>query len=210
MLALHVPGTELLGVSTVHGNAHAHLTLANAGRLLHAYGAPPNILPHGGAVRPLLRPGRVDLEIHGLDGLGGVEGLAPASDTTRTRQPSPLKAVEGIKLAVESQAAGEVTLVATGPLTNIALFASVYPDLLACVKEIIFMGGGVGLGNRSAAAEYNILCDRTCERILEVFLVMLTRVTAEAAQIVLDLPIPKGVQLPSASKPLILTFSLQS
>ncbi|KAH7102919.1 uridine nucleosidase [Auriculariales sp. MPI-PUGE-AT-0066] len=173
LLALHVPGAELLGVSTVHGNAHAHLTLANAGRLLHAYGAPPHFLPHGGAAKPLIRPARVDLEIHGLDGLGGVEGLPPATDTLRTRQPSPLHAIEGMKLALQTYKPGEVTIVTTGPLTNLALFASVHPELVLNTKEIIFMGGGVGLGNRSAAAEYNILCD------------------PEAAQIVLDLPVPK-------------------
>lgn len=45
-------------------------------------------------------------------------------------------------------------------MTNLALFVSVYPDLLEGVEEFVFMGGGVGMGNRSAAAEFNILCDR--------------------------------------------------
>jgi len=64
-------------------------------------------------------------------------------------------------------------MIATGPLTNVALFFSVYPDLVAGVEEIVFMGGGCGLGNRSAVAEFNILCD------------------PEAAQIVLHVPIRK-------------------
>jgi uridine nucleosidase len=45
-------------------------------------------------------------------------------------------------------------------MTNIALFLSAYPDLLIGIRELVFMGGGVGVGNRSAVAEYNILCDR--------------------------------------------------
>ena len=53
-----------------------------------------------------------------------------------------------------------MTVVSSGPMTNIALFASVYPELLDAVEEFVFMGGGVGMGNRSAVAEYNILCDR--------------------------------------------------
>jgi uridine nucleosidase len=52
------------------------------------------------------------------------------------------------------------TIVSTGPMTNVALFVSIYPDLLVGVREFVFMGGGVGIGNRSAVAEYNILCDR--------------------------------------------------
>jgi uridine nucleosidase len=57
----------------------------------------------------------------------------------------------------------KVTVVSSGPMTNIALFVSVYPDLVeqGAVEEFVFMGGGVGLGNRSAVAEYNILTDRT-------------------------------------------------
>jgi uridine nucleosidase len=56
----------------------------------------------------------------------------------------------------------KVTVVSSGPMTNIALFVSVYSNLIqqGAVEEIVFMGGGVGLGNRSAVAEYNILTDR--------------------------------------------------
>ena len=53
-----------------------------------------------------------------------------------------------------------MTVISSGPMTNIALFSSVYPELLSAVEEFVFMGGGVGMGNRSAVAEYNIMCDR--------------------------------------------------
>ena len=48
----------------------------------------------------------------------------------------------------------------TGPMTNLAVLLTVHPELVECIEEIVFMGGGVGIGNRSAVAEYNILCDR--------------------------------------------------
>lgn len=54
----------------------------------------------------------------------------------------------------------KIVVISTGPMTNIALFVSVYPDLLDAVEEFVFMGGGVGMGNRSATGEFNILCDR--------------------------------------------------
>lgn len=46
----------------------------------------------------------------------------------------------------------KVSVISSGPMTNIALFISVYPDLLECIEEFVFMGGGVGIGNRSAVA----------------------------------------------------------
>jgi len=67
----------------------------------------------------------------------------------------------------------KVTVISCGPCTNIALFVSVYPDLIEGIEQFVFMGGGVGIGNRSAVAEYNILCD------------------PEAAQILLNIPIKK-------------------
>lgn len=113
---------------------------------------------YGGAVAPLLRPARHDAEIHGYDGLGGVEGLPPAdSDSVRARIASDNRPAIGAIAAAISQtwnagAGAKVTVVASGPLTNIALFVSVYPHLLDAIERIVFMGGGIGVGNRSAVA----------------------------------------------------------
>jgi uridine nucleosidase len=85
----------------------------------------------------------------------------------------------------------KVTMISTGPMTNIALFASVYPELLNAVEEFVFMGGGVGMGNRSAVAEYNILCDReSVQNFLEVLVIIIISI-AHAAQIVLNIPVKK-------------------
>lgn len=51
-------------------------------------------------------------------------------------------------------------------MTNLAVLLTVHPELIECIEEIVFMGGGVGIGNRSAVAEYNILCDRTSDLYL--------------------------------------------
>jgi hypothetical protein len=100
-----------------------------------------------------------DAEIHGPGGLGGVEGLAPAdSDAVRARivddpdRPAIGAIAAAIRQTWNDGAGVKVTVVASGPLTNIALFVSVYPHLLDAVERIVFMGGGIGLGNRSAVA----------------------------------------------------------
>jgi uridine nucleosidase len=147
-------------IHKTHGNTTIENTKINAAQCLHAFAAPEHIKVHSGAVAPLLRPARHDAEIHGQGGLRGVEGLPPAdSDSVRARIASDSDkrpAIEAIAAAIsETWDAGKgakVTVVASGPLTNIALFVSVYPHLLDAVERIVFMGGGIGIGNRSAVA----------------------------------------------------------
>ena len=105
---------------------------------------------------PLLRPARHDSQIHGPDGLGGVEGL-PSADLSLVRaRIDDRSAIDAIANAVRqtwNDGAGvKVTIVASGPLTNVALFVSVHPNLLHAIERIVFMGGGIGIGNRSAVA----------------------------------------------------------
>ncbi|EJU06573.1 uridine nucleosidase [Dacryopinax primogenitus] len=175
LMCLYLPELELLGVSTVFGNTTATDTYENALRLLHAFAAPEEITVFPGASKPLLRAARIDSEIHGLHGLGGTEGLTPFSDPAvqaRAARAGGRNAVQGMEAAFRD-VEGKVTLVSTGPMTNSAALFSAFPDLVQKVERVVFMGGGVGLGNRSPVAEYNILCD------------------PEAAQIVFDLPVPK-------------------
>ena len=111
----------------------------NAARCLHAVGAPEGIKVFPGAPKPLLRVLRHDPKIHGPDGLGGVEGLpsitrSEVAARIRVVNQKSVHAVEGIADAIRNTwKDGEghhVTLVATGPMTNISLFVSVYPDLI--------------------------------------------------------------------------------
>ena len=117
----------------------------NAARTLHAVAAPPHIKVHPGAAKPLLRLARHDPQIHGIDGLGGVEGLLPATDTEvvsriAKRDGQVVRAIDGIAAAVRDTwrdgTGSQVTVVSTGPMTNIALFVSVYPELLDAIGLI--------------------------------------------------------------------------
>jgi uridine nucleosidase len=147
-------------LAQVHGNASQHDTWKNALRLLHAFGAPMQG-PHAyaGATKPLIREAKQDPEIHGADGLGGVEGLPEFTDPlvqARLQQSGNTRAIEAMAKAIQETWDGgrgqRTTLVTTGPQTNLALFLSVYSDLEPAIEEIVFMGGGLGLGNRSAVA----------------------------------------------------------
>ncbi|KIY71702.1 Inosine/uridine-preferring nucleoside hydrolase [Cylindrobasidium torrendii FP15055 ss-10] len=180
LFAVHCPNINLLGISTVHGNAPAECTAVNAARCLLAYGAPNHLRVYPGASKPLLRPAKHDPEIHGPDGLGGVEGLPAVDDPAvlaliaKDEDGQSIYALDGMTAAIKKvKANGEkVSVVSCGPMTNIGLFVALRPELLDAVDQFVFMGGGVGLGNRSAVAEYNIQCD------------------PHAAQIVLDAPVP--------------------
>ncbi|KAJ7068634.1 uridine nucleosidase [Mycena amicta] len=186
LLGLHCPDITLLGISTTHGNASSDWTMRNAARCLHAFGAGsryPHIRVYPGATKPLLRSAKHDPEIHGIDGLGGVEGLPDPESSEVTRwfardhDGAQVRALDGLSRAVKNTwdngNGSKVSIISSGPMTNIALFVAVYPELLEAVEEFVFMGGGVGMGNRSAVAEFNILCD------------------PHAAQIVLDAPVKK-------------------
>ncbi|KAH8922354.1 Inosine/uridine-preferring nucleoside hydrolase [Atractiella rhizophila] len=189
LMALHSPNINLLAISTTHGNAFPKHTYSNALRLMHAFASERSertgrrILCYAGASRPLLptRPLRSDPEIHGADGLGGVVGLPSADAQMEARYgggESALKGVEKVIAYLKLEKPGEkITFVCTGPLTNMAIFLTVHPELIELIDQIVFMGGGVGVGNRSPVAEYNILCD------------------PEAAQIVLDTPV-RTVMIP--------------
>lgn len=89
---------------------------------------------------------------------------------------SVIRALEGMASAVKDTwkkgAGHKVIIVSTGPMTNIALFVAAYPDLLDGVEEFVFMGGGVGMGNRSAVAEFNIMCDRKSSGLLHIWMIL--------------------------------------
>ncbi|HWX73684.1 MAG TPA: nucleoside hydrolase, partial [Solirubrobacteraceae bacterium] len=142
---------ELLGVCTVAGNQTLAKTTANALRVLEHLGR-DDIPVAAGAARPLVREPRVAAQVHGESGLDGPDLPPPAG------APVPEHAIEWIAATLAAQAE-PVTLVPTGPLTNIALFLARYPELAPKVARIVLMGGAVGLGNVTPAAEFNIWAD---------------------------------------------------
>jgi purine nucleosidase len=145
------PGIDLVGVTTVAGNVGLAKTTANALAVCEFIGAAGTPVT-AGCAGPLLRPALDARQVHGDSGLGGATLPPPAGS------PAAGHAVDYIIDAVGA-APGEITLVATGPLTNIALAVRREPRLADWVREFVIMGGSAGRGNVTPAAEYNIWAD---------------------------------------------------
>ncbi|KAF2114453.1 Inosine/uridine-preferring nucleoside hydrolase domain-containing protein [Lophiotrema nucula] len=171
LLAAHDPRVELLGVSTVHGNAALDRTTFNTLSILEAIGK-RNVKVYPGALKPIHREAVHASDIHGESGLDGV-----------TLLPQPLEPavtdgdyLEAMYTALIATPADTAWLVSTGTLTNIGLAFQRYPDLADHIKGLSIMGGAIGggftdapmgkvkgegerFGNWTAYAEFNIYCD---------------------------------------------------
>ena len=145
LLALASPELELRAVTTVAGNQTLAKTTANALRVLELAGR-TEIPVAAGADRPFVRAPRVAAEVHGETGLDGSD-LAPARG-----EPVAQHAVDFL-----AERVGGITLVATGPLTNVALLLARYPEVRP--KRIVLMGGAIAEGNVTPAAEFNVWAD---------------------------------------------------
>ncbi|WP_110885543.1 nucleoside hydrolase [Deinococcus yavapaiensis] len=157
MLALASPELSVLGVTTVYGNVGVDKTTRNALVVREVLQA--TVPVYRGADRPLVRD-RISAEaVHGESGLDGPHLPEP------TRSEEEFHAVRFIVDTVMANP-GEVTLVPTGSLTNVALALRLEPRLAENVRGIVLMGGSVDLGNWTPAAEFNILCDPEAARIV--------------------------------------------
>ena len=145
------PGIELVGITTVAGNVGLAKTTVNALAVCEFIGAGGTPVT-AGCAGPLLRPAIDAREVHGESGLGGATLPAPVG------RPAAGHAIDYIIDTVKA-APGEITLVATGPLTNIALAVLREPRLPDWVRAFAIMGGSAGRGNVTPAAEYNIWAD---------------------------------------------------
>lgn len=152
LLAVGSQAIDLLGVTTVGGNQSLDKVTYNARAVLEM--AHANDVPvHAGCDRPLVRPQEVAASIHGETGLDGVTLPEP------TRPLDAGHAVDWIIDTIMENEPGTITLVPTGPLTNIAMAARKEPQIVERVKEVVLMGGGYHVGNWSAVAEFNIKVD---------------------------------------------------
>ena len=152
MFAHGHPGIDLLGITTVAGNAGLAKTTANALAVCAFIGA-GEVTVTAGSAGPLLRPAFDARQVHGESGLGGAVLPPPRAATA-----APGHAIDYI-IDTVGAARGEITLVATGPLTNIALAVKREPRLADWVREFVIMGGSAGRGNVTPAAEYNMWAD---------------------------------------------------
>ena len=145
------PEIELAGITTVAGNVELAKTTANALAVASFVGA-ASVPVTAGCAAPLLRPALDAGHVHGESGLGGAVLPPPIRPTASGH------AIDFIIAAVAA-APGEITLVATGPLTNVALALRREPRLASWVRDFVIMGGSAGRGNVNHAAEFNMWAD---------------------------------------------------
>jgi purine nucleosidase len=145
------PDLDLKGLSTVAGNVGLARTTQNAlavSEFIGAKGTPVT----AGCATPLVRPALDARHVHGESGLGGAILPTPEYEAQKGH------AIDYI-IDTARAAPGEITLVATGPLTNIAMAVRKEPRLTQWVKDFVIMGCSSGRGNVTPAAEYNIWAD---------------------------------------------------
>ncbi|UBV41623.1 nucleoside hydrolase [Deinococcus taeanensis] len=150
LLALASPELHVLGLTSVFGNVGLERTTRNA--LITRELVRSAVPVYAGADRPLVQE-RISAEaVHGDSGLDGPHLPEP------TRGTEPEHAAHFIIRTVRALP-GEVTLVPTGPLTNVALAFRLAPDIVPLVRQVVWMGGSTDTGNWTPAAEFNALAD---------------------------------------------------
>ena len=149
--AVGSPDLDLIGITSVAGNVGIDLTTSNAQRVCEFIGATGIPVTRGSAA-PLLRAPIDARLVHGDSGLGGARLPDPVN------RPAGGHAIDYLIETIKA-APGEITLVATGPLTNIALAVHREPRLVNLVSDFVIMGGSASRGNVTPAAEFNIGAD---------------------------------------------------
>jgi inosine-uridine nucleoside N-ribohydrolase len=151
LLAAHHPDIDLLAITTVAGNQTVTKTTNNALKVCSL--ANVRTIPIAkGMDRPLVRPPRYAANIHGESGLDGPNLPEPQL---------PLASQHAVDLLIDLllHSDGDITLVPTGPLTNIAMAMLREPAIIPKIQAISLMGGAIGIGNVTPAAEFNIWVD---------------------------------------------------
>ena len=157
MMSAKHPSLELLGVTIVAGNQTLEKTLVNGLNVCQKLGL--SVPVYAGMKRPIMRQQIVAADIHGESGLDG-----PVFDPL-TKKPEPEHAVSYlIRTLMASE--GDITLVAVGPLSNVAVAMRMEPGIVSKIREIVLMGGAYGTGNVTPSAEFNIYADPEAARVV--------------------------------------------
>ena len=156
LLAGKNPNINLLGISVVAGNQTIEKTARNAYNVAKYLNI--NVPIAIGSEFPIVRERVICAAIHGESGLDGFDFPKYEYDYDKRH---------GVQLIIDSVMNNDdVTIVATGPLTNVALAIKMEPRIVKKVKEIVIMGGSIDNGNTSPAAEFNIMCDPEAAHIV--------------------------------------------
>ncbi|MDH3500824.1 MAG: nucleoside hydrolase, partial [Acidimicrobiia bacterium] len=151
VMALRDPNVQVDAVTVVAGNVPLDQAVQNALYTVELCGT--STLVFGGRAAPLMRPLQTAQNVHGNDGMGDI-GLELSG-----REPAPGRAVDVLVDTVLGSP-GEVTLVALGPLSNVATALLRAPEIAGAVAHCYIMGGtGAGHGNVSPMGEFNFWCD---------------------------------------------------
>lgn len=153
LLAFASPELEVLGLTAVAGNVPLALTEKNARKICELAGHTHTAV-YAGASRPLMRSLVTAEHVHGRTGLDGPDLPEPSMGL------QDANAVDFIIDTIMREKAGQVTLCALGPLTNIALAIIREPAIVPRIREIVLMGGGYfEQRNITPSAEFNIYVD---------------------------------------------------
>lgn len=150
---------DIKALTITNGNVGVDKCVINALRTLEVCNR-TDIPVYGGAYRPLVRPSIEAEWIHGEDGLGDLGFPLPTTEPAKGYAP-----VEMVRIAKESDE--PITILALGPLTNVALAILLDPNFSSHVKEVLFMGGAVRVsGNESPKASYNVKVDSEAAKVV--------------------------------------------
>src|SRR5919112_825265 len=151
LLAVGSPAIDLRAVTTTFGNCSVQDATRNALRVLALAGA-TNVPVAQGAANPLSADLELGNYVHGRSGLDGPELPEPVT--------GPVERTAGELIRdVLDESTEPVTIVATGPITNVAHLLQKDPGALGSIREVIFMGGSTERGNHTPAAEFNTYAD---------------------------------------------------
>ena len=150
MLAARHPAIELLGVTVVAGNQTLENTQRNARRVLQWIGS--RVPVYAGCPGPLVREKIIAADIHGSTGLDG---------PVFPELTKPLEEEHAVLYIIRTlmASAGDITMVTTGPMTNLAMAIRLEPRIVPKIRRIVLMGGSYTNGNVTPAAEFNMIAD---------------------------------------------------
>lgn len=184
LLACKCNELDILGITTVAGNCSLDDATNNTFKMLDMAGR-NDILVYKGSDRSLIKENVDAEEVHGIGGLGGV------SFEKIDRMPEDMNAIDYL-ISTVNKYPGEVTVVALGPLTNIALAIRNDKDFSKNVKELVMMGGAVGQGNITSDAEFNFYKDPDAAK--EVFDNFKGKIVMVGLDVTRKIPLTKALE----------------
>lgn len=157
-IALFSEELDVKLITTVAGNVNLDLVTENALRLLTFFGK--NVPIAKGASEPLIQKFDDAKSVHGATGMDGYDfGISNRSNLLQEHAINAMR-----RTIMESDTS--ITIVAIGPMTNVALLLKVYPEVKEKIDEIVFMGGSLTRGNKTVMGEFNIASDPEAAKIV--------------------------------------------